>query len=129
MRFFLFFITTMLIVACSRTYQVFPKKIENKKLLLLAIEKSSVSPDSKAYIRIEGDHFKAFSGCNDFNGTFEVNDEDLVFKVKDIDTNVCRYLPIQHSFLEHLVYTRKIIIKGNKVYFKNRDKTLLIFKK
>jgi len=115
--------------SCSKHCEIFPSEVKEKKLYLLAINGQSIPKESQAYIILHDNSFEAFSGCNNFYGTFELDEEQIHFKIKDIDTNVCRYIPLQHVFLESLVHSSRIVTHNNIVSFKEKGRSLLLFKK
>ena len=129
-KIFISFIILLSLISCSSHYKIPIKDVKNKKLILLGTEEFNDTLRSGAYLLINGNKFKAFSGCNDFNGRYNLKEETINFKIDNIDTKVCKFIDIQHSFLESLVKSKYIKIDKDKIYFQDfNKKTTLLFKK
>jgi len=125
-----------LLTACvPKQITIFKKYISKQNLVLSKLDKNSSNLD-KINITItpnsefESGTFKGFAGCNDYNGTFTLNRDYINFYIKNMGTKVCKNLDTESKYIHKLAKSKKIIIKGDKIFFEDKyENWLMTFKK
>ena len=124
------------IIGCApKQLSIFKKHISEHNLTLSKLD-DNISNIDKINIIItpnnefKGGTFKGFSGCNDYNGTFTLNRDYINFAIKDMGQRVCEKLEIESKYIHKLVESKKIVIQGKKIFFKDKNENwLMTFKK
>jgi len=120
----------IILLGCTSQYKLFRDKIQDQNLFLEQFGDAEKVPPRSAVIVLSKGEFKGFGGCNDYNGTYTMDKNYIHFKINDIGTEVCDELYKEREYINQLVKTTNILIKGNRVLFTNKNKEpLLIYKK
>ncbi|WP_298611462.1 META domain-containing protein [uncultured Thermosynechococcus sp.] len=92
------------------------------------------NPMNTVFIEFDGRAQRAtgFSGCNNFNGGYSVNGQQLRFSAVATTRRVCigqRAQRIEMSFLQSLEQTNRYRIEGNTLTFYDGDRPLAMFQR
>ena len=120
------------IIGCTpRQIKIFKKHISEHNLTLSKLDNNISNIDSINITitpnkEFESGTFKGFAGCNDYNGTFTLNRDYINFALKDMGQRVCENLDIESKYIHKLVKSKKLVIKGKKIFFKDKNENWLL---
>jgi len=130
------FIGLFTLIGCSpKQVTIFKKYISEHNLTLTKLDDNSSYLTGTNIIIVPKEEFKngtfkGFDGCNDYNGTFTLNRDYINFYIKEIDHNPCTEVDTENLYLKKLAKSKKILIKGEKIFFQDKNENwLMSFKK
>jgi len=119
--------TMVFLLGCTSQYSAIKKKVQDQNLFLEYFgDFKQASPKNAVIVLLSNNTFRGYGGCNDYNGTFSMNKDSIHFKINDIGTEVCDEIYKEREYLNRLVNSTNILIKGKKVLFTNKNKEALL---